>query len=375
MLQTINGFHTFVNDDKKILFDIPLKKREGVEHSLCFFVAAQNIRRPSVSPDFEAKLQNLLEKQKIHEQSLTSVNSLLLSWDNANLREYDKLKCSQIMQNQLLFLKSVQVRQQALLNAQKRGEQLDEKNLLEETPRIIEILVKFLKQDQFDNLFDYLSEIKFRQRNTLQLLFMNSIGHSNAKIAQNFCDSNPSMSKELLENPDAIGKLPVHQCGPHLQKCVQLLAAHHYQIISSRWKPSDSFDVFFNLLKTEGPVCVNGNLGQYIYKKPPHYLNESCGKRPVYGWKPGTPKAINLHFQHIVTVICAVRHPDKLDFGFVYYLDPALDPADPCDPENPTLEKVLKVSYKSLQEGAQLYGSVQESAGAPLSDIFAWRRA
>lgn len=341
----------------------PRVRREAAEQSLCFFVAAQVLRKHT-GPKFctalkslqafDQALNQLLDEQARHEASIKVINDEF----SDNWKTFDK---EAVKQNFSILISKIKFFTENNDSKQKRH--------FQETATF---WANFLKQDRHQSLYDYFWDLKFRPRAQIQLTFMRATGCSNAEIALQLMQyANENQGNLLRKAGDTFEEIPPKEWGGLMQLAVQMGAAIHYGIEPSLWMPSEDFSGFLQKLREHGPLLVMGDLGFHVYLSDPSKLQEKWGSREVYAWKPGTPKTKNLSVSHTVTVIGAVRGPETANGGYVYFLDPR----NISDPHQPTLDKIYKISYKNLRENMVPFGYLYHGTNKGRPKAFAFHQS
>lgn len=117
------------------------------------------------------------------------------------------------------------------------------------------------------------------------------------------------------------------------------VAAEKYGLKTSDWTPDMSIEVLIQEMKLHGPLYVSGALGACVYVAPPRVLRSVAG-RTIHFWPKGSARN-NLTAGHAVVLVGA----EKTSGGpLIYYVDPN----DPSDPKDKSLQKIYAISYKNL---------------------------
>lgn len=193
---------------------------------------------------------------------------------------------------------------------------------------IKEMAKQFLTQKTFHD-FSQFSKNKLNQtRIQHHITILKNLGYDPDEVFIDFsyktAKANPHCDPSVLEI--TIFRKEIQSCKNKLStETIAFTYAHavHQKInekceyTPSPWKPTDSIEVFMNVLRTLGSCIVGGKFGQAYYTKQPHRLNEQFGEREIVGWNPTERKENSC--SHQILVIGAQKK-DKNEY--IYYLDP-----------------------------------------------------
>lgn len=120
---------------------------------------------------------------------------------------------------------------------------------------------------------------------------------------------------------------------------VFLISRECYDLEISPWHPDQPLEQLLEALRKYGPHVVFGRFGSHFYDGKPYQLNEMIAKRPVLGWRPGTPRINENDDHHAVVLVGA-----NLDEKRIYFIDPN----DASNPDAAS-QKVYVLSYEKFK--------------------------
>ena len=201
-------------------------------------------------------------------------------------------------------------------------------------PEFIQHLKNFAQQETYKNFYTYASHIICEQRTQIDKTFLESFG------------KNPeTMPNEVCKEPNYLLEETCLGEETQQERLLTMLAietyAEAYGLRKSSWTPFQEVGDLISELKQRGPLVIGGIFGRTTYSEDPFKMKEPIGQRSVYAWRSGTK--INRMGGHAITIIGARKYGDT---SLVYYVDPN----DPSDPNDITLQKIYAISYRSLKE-------------------------
>lgn len=116
--------------------------------------------------------------------------------------------------------------------------------------------------------------------------------------------------------------------------------AEAYNLERSYWKPVDGMSKLIDALNQKGPLAIRGYFGVSQYIDPPFQLQQQVKGRDIYGWRPEAKRREGLPV-HSVLLVGAKKVQNQ---ELVYFIDPN----DPSDPQDRTLQKIYVISFKNL---------------------------
>lgn len=120
------------------------------------------------------------------------------------------------------------------------------------------------------------------------------------------------------------------------------LAVEQFHLPVSTWQPADGCQKLIEELRAKGPLCVGASFGREAYAAQPLAMKQLLGGRTIYYWQKGTP--FKETFNTLVLIGARLFQQNDKDFQHVYFIDPA----DPSDPNDLSLQRIYAVSYETL---------------------------
>jgi len=130
-----------------------------------------------------------------------------------------------------------------------------------------------------------------------------------------------------------------------------------YQCKESSWNPDQGVDGLIQQLKQKGPHMINASIGQSFYTTEPKKLSETIEGRSVYGWPPGAYHKTSEKEKLSHSVVLVGAKKDVGGKSYIYFIDPN----DPSEPEQPSTQKMYKVSYDRFA------GAINNIVGLPFA--------
>lgn len=158
---------------------------------------------------------------------------------------------------------------------------------------------------------------------------------------------------ERLEDPEAYspfkekkswGDLSVENQLALLMIYKRQLAVEKFGLQVSKWQPKDGCEQLIVELQAKGPLCVGSTLGRESYQEPPLAMVKPLGGRTIYYWKKGTYCKPAFNTLLLIGARIFQEGSPAKTFRHVYFIDPA----DPSDPKNSSLQRIYAVSYDTL---------------------------
>lgn len=323
--------------------------REGCGPVNCFYVALERLRayeapgyKATYAEDrFEAAFYEMRQETARHEASLPSYVQHILCTKTSEPITHEVAKREL---NVYTF-----AYQKLLAKGRGTKTQKEHELLLTGCQEWRDALTAFLAQNRFSTLEDFLLDWKIRKRGEIIIKKMVDLFHFTLpQIANEMCLGDSSPQADVLRALSDFTQSPVKHWGAKVQKLMQWQYVCFWKIEELSPENCKSIDKLIKTLKERGPLACNGHIGINTYNDAPKKLSETCGARDVYGWAVGASKVEPSElFTHVVTVIGAVKTTDNR--AYVYFIDPC----DPSDSKNPTLEKVYRISFQNFSQKVQ----------------------
>lgn len=176
-------------------------------------------------------------------------------------------------------------------------------------PDEIAMLQKFISQDKYKNIKDYVEMRYLRDK---------------LEILEKFV---PSNFMSVIKKKPKIS-----------QSCVERVMASQFGLKSSQWSPQEGCASLIKELKKHGPLYIGGDvIGVQSYRDKPFEMKKKISGKTISAWPPGTERVSKNG--HVIILIGAKIKNGR---GYVYFIDP-VDPS-PLSEQR----KIYLISYEKL---------------------------
>lgn len=210
---------------------------------------------------------------------------------------------------------------------------LENSSDLEGYPSLFPFIEEFVKDDNCENMHEFLLKKKLNGRIQINLNFLRELEISVLDLFTEEISNKNGYAKIEWKTLDLITK------SGFLDFFTRHTCATAYGLKKSSWKPLDGCESLIKELKEHGPLFVGGSIGRPAYIDEPFKMSQQLSGRDIYAWKPGAKRHKNIG--HAVLLIGARKIQDK---AHVYFIDPT----DPSDPKDKSKQKIYMISYGNL---------------------------
>lgn len=211
-------------------------------------------------------------------------------------------------------------------------------------PSLFPELEQFQKSE-LENLYDYFFQKKYVGMYEINLAFFKNVK----------CNIEERFNEDVIQNKDfkdTYGdnwkKLPFFPKMHYMDQLAIRICHEKFGLKPSSWVISDSIESLIDQFKEHGPLSAFGRFGSPAYKDKPFKTSLKIKDRDIYGWKPNAIREEDSNMAHCVLLIGA----NSVGKGLVYFIDCA----DPSDPDDPSIQKIYAMSFKTFT--SNLYDSM-----------------
>jgi hypothetical protein len=193
-----------------------------------------------------------------------------------------------------------------------------------EARRVLALLEPFTRQDETDDLREFVVRRYYLVR---------------ATIHEVFCRRLKLNPKEMITEEE----WAVMKTRAGLLEAASFQMTYRnmgFQVVD--WHPTAHPSVLARELQQKKCIYVKGLFGKTMYVAPPENFLAPYQGQPVFGWRPGAERRPNMPFHSIVLI--GIKLNDDPRKSVVYFVDPL----DGSNPRDPSQQRVYAMSYQRL---------------------------